>query len=234
MMAGSSNGFKGSLPPIDPGSPHVPCVLLVDISGSMNGLPLEELKEGLRIFGETIKEDEMAVTRADICVFAFNSSVNEVVPFVPAKEFWVPSLNSSGMTAMNQAILCGIEAIKARKREYARHGIPYYRPWLFLLTDGQANDDSYEVQAKTELSNMINNKKLSFFPMGIGNHVDYKMLESYCSGNGHYFKASRENFKNTFLWLSNSLSAISNSSPGESVNLPPTPQEITIITVPSK
>ena len=232
-MSSSSIGFQGSLPPIEPGQPHVPCVLLVDISGSMSGAPLNELKKGLHIFGETIKEDDVAIRRADVCVFAFNSIVNLVIPFMPAKEFYVPNLDTSGVTAMNQAIICGLDALAARRSEYRAHGIPSYKPWLFLLTDGLATDDEYEYEAKRRLNEMFDEKKLYFFPMGIGRSVDYNKLGSYCGERGYYMKASKENFKDAFRWLSSSLSAVSHSTPGEVVNLPNTSNDIQFIQLPS-
>jgi uncharacterized protein YegL len=41
--------------------PRCPCVLLLDVSGSMNGRPLDELNAGLVAFRDELSGDALAV-----------------------------------------------------------------------------------------------------------------------------------------------------------------------------
>ena len=75
------------------GEKHIACVLLVDVSGSMSGDAINELNEGLRVFGEALKSDSKAYGCADVCVISFGSKVEQVVPFCPAAEY-VMCMNS--------------------------------------------------------------------------------------------------------------------------------------------
>lgn len=212
------------------GEKHIACALLVDTSGSMSGRAIEELNEGLRIFGEALKEDSKAYGCADICVISFDTTVRTVVPFCAAMDYTVPRLGANGLTALNEAIITGLDAIEQRKQEYKDIGVDYWRPWIFLLTDGVPTDNEYEEAARQRLQEALQQKKINFFPMGIGDNADIARLRSYTKdGNGMVFKAAKEHFREAFVWLSSSMSVISNSDPSRNnVELPQTPPTITI------
>jgi uncharacterized protein YegL len=157
--------------------------------------------------------------------------VVEVIPFKPAKQYQPPTLSANGLTAMNQAIVAGLDALEARKDMYKNRGIPYYKPWLFLLTDGNPTDDNMESAAKLRLANLITTKKLFFFPMGIGGGVNINKLGSYCAGEGYVLQASKESFKSAFKWISSSISAVSHSTPGELIDLPQMSTDVKLIPI---
>ncbi len=221
------------LPITNQGERHVPAVILVDISGSMGGIPINELNQGLIEFGTALHEDSLALGRAEVCIISFNSSVQTEMSFRPAADYEAPVLSASGLTSMNEAIEAALDAIESRKAEYRAQGVSYYRPWLFLLTDGAPTDNEKEHSARTRLQNAISNKKVVYMPMGIGEHADTGKLQSYYPNDAQtrpVLKASAQNFKEAFVWLSQSLGVVSQSDPNVSdqVQLPPTPSIITV------
>ena len=213
------------------GEKHIACVLLVDTSGSMScENAINELNQGLREFGEALKMDSKAYGCADVCVISFNNTVQEEVPFSPAANFTAPTLSAYGCTALNEAIITGLDAIEMRKQEYKDIGVDYWRPWIFLLTDGLPTDDEYFESARTRIRDALDRKKINFFPMGIGPNADIAYLKQYTKdGSGMVLKANLNNFKEAFVWLSSSMSVISNSdSSMTSTTLEPLPKSITI------
>ena len=220
-------GFDQIIPE-NVGEKHIACVLLVDISGSMGGSSIKELNEALVKFGEVLRNDTRASGCADVSVVAFNQNVNVVVPFCPASEYTAPTLQASGLTAMNEAIITGLDIIEQRKEIYRRIGTPYYRPWMFLMTDGAPTDSEYENDAKQRLQEAISSKKLTFFPMGIGESANIALLKSY-NNDGLVLKADASHFAEAFVWLSSSMAITANSRPGtEKIKMAQTPTEIEI------
>ena len=79
------------------------------------------------------------------------------------------------------------------------------------------------------LKEAIENKKVTFFPMGIGN-ANYKLLCEYNNG-GMVLKADAANFKEAFVWLSSSMAVLSKTSRGDGdskFTMPPMPSGLTI------
>lgn len=228
------------LPVTNPGERHVPAVLLVDTSKSMSGAPIDELNQGLIDFGQGLQEDSLALGRAEVCVISFNSNVQTEMGFRPATNYQAPSLSANGLTSLNEAIEAALDAIESRKAEYIAEGVSWYRPWLFVLTDGAPTDTERENAAKERLRKAINNKKVVYMPMGIG-HADTAKLQEYYpevyvdeeTGKPKakiVLKANTSNFKEAFVWLSSSLTQVSNSDPNtsDSIDLPLTPSIITV------
>lgn len=221
------------LPITNCGERHVACVLLVDTSSSMSGAAIDELNKGLVEFGVALQSDSLAQGRAEICIISFNSSVRTQLGFRPAADYEAPELTAAGLTAMNQAIEEGLDALEARKAEYRANGVTYYRPWLFLLTDGAPTDENLGNAARTRLRNAIKDKKVVYMPMGIGSGADIAKLQSYYPEDATVrpvLKASASNFKEAFTWLSASISEVSHSDPNNATEIqtPPTPSCITI------
>lgn len=214
--------------PENPGEKHIACVVLVDTSGSMNFNPITELNKGLKTLEETLKNDLTASGCADVAVISFDSTVKTVTSFTPAVSFQAPELTAGGLTCMNEAIITGLDILEERKMLYRQLGTPYFRPWMFLMTDGAATDTDYQNAALQRLQEAITDKKVTFWAMGIGDGADIEALKKYTNG-GPVFKASANNFKEAFVWLSSSMSAIGGSIPGQkTVPIAPPPFEVEI------
>lgn len=226
--------MQDPLPIINQGEWHIPVVILVDTSGSMSGEPIAELNRGLIEFCRAIQNDSLAMGRAEVSIISFNSSVRTEMSFRPAVDYEAPTLTAGGLTAMNEAVEAALDAIEARKAEYRAQGVSYYRPWLFLLTDGAPTDDELEGEAKRRLRNAIESKKVKYIPMGIGAFADTQKLRSYYPEDADIakpvLKARADNFKEAFSWLSNSIGVVSHSNPNTTskVQSPPIPNTLTI------
>ena len=115
--------------------PRCACVLLLDTSTSMSGGRIDALNEGLKAFESDLREDPLAQRRVELALVTFGESVQKVHDFVSAASFQAPTLVASGSTPMGEAIALGVQLVKNRKAEYNSNGVPYYRPWIFLITD---------------------------------------------------------------------------------------------------
>lgn len=64
--------------------PRCPCVLLLDVSGSMAGPRIDELNKGLLTYAEELRKDQLASRRVEIAIVTFGGSAQVVNNFNPA------------------------------------------------------------------------------------------------------------------------------------------------------
>jgi uncharacterized protein YegL len=199
--------------------PRCPCLLLLDTSSSMTGSKIEELNNGLRAFEEDISNDELARRRCEIAIITFgNGGVQTIQNFVTADEFHAPHLSPGGNTPMGEAIYRGLDLLRARKQTYKDHSVAYYRPWVFLITDGEPTDDKWQEAA--QLVRLESDKNgLVFFAVGVEGANMQKLMQIAVPKRPPVMLQGVK-FVELFVWLSQSQRNVSASRVGEQVSLP--------------
>ena len=201
--------------------PRCPCVLLLDTSGSMQGEAINALNDGLRTFKQELNHDNLAKKRVEVAIVTFNTDVEVVQDFTTADEFDPPTLSAEGLTQMGGAILQGLDMLEVRKAMYRANGVAYYRPWMFLITDGepQGEADSVVEQATQRIKDDEANKRVAFFAVGVEEANMTRLSQIVVR---HPLKLRGLNFKELFIWLSASMQQVSQSSQlEEQMPLPP-------------
>ncbi|MDM8519774.1 VWA domain-containing protein [Anaerolineales bacterium HSG6] len=190
------------------------CVLVLDVSGSMHGEPLKQLNNGVQAFEQALKEDGLAAMRVEIAVVTFGNGVNVEKDFVSAGHFEAPQLSASGLTPMGEAMNLSLDMIRQRKDTYKQNGVAYYRPWIFLITDGVPTDEWQSAAQRVQQAEA--RKSVAFFCVGVQN-ADMSTLSKITSR--HPVKLKGLHFREMFVWLSQSLTSVSHSQVGEQVPL---------------
>jgi uncharacterized protein YegL len=199
-------------------TPRCPCILVLDTSGSMHGEPIQELNEGIKLFYQAIENDEIARWSVEIGIVTFSydahvhSQINSIEGPVP------PTLQAGGSTSLGQGIELSLGILDERKRIYQQSGISYYQPWMVLMTDGEPTDEwKYASDRVHQLSKQ---KKLSFFGIAVGDAANMEILKMICPPERPPVRLRGLQFNSFFEWLSQSMSMVSCSTTGSSVNLP--------------
>jgi uncharacterized protein YegL len=183
--------------------PRCPCILLLDTSGSMSGEPINALNEGIKIFRDELNRDSLAQKRIDVAIISFDNSVKVVQDFVTVDRFNPPTLTAQGLTSIGAAIQKALDMMTARKSQYRNNGVTYYRPWVFLITDGAPTDDADVVQqAAQRIKDEEARKGVAFFAVGVEN-ADMMCLSNIAVRTP--IKLKGLNFRELFLWLSASM-----------------------------
>ena len=200
--------------------PRCPCVLLLDTSGSMQGAPIDALNQGLLSFKDELTKNSLASRRVEVSIVTFDSNINVVQDFVTADQFTPPILTAQGLTNMGAGIHKSLDLIQERKAQYRSNGVAYYRPWIFMITDGEPQGELDEVveQASQRLQSDESNKRVAFFSVGVEN-ANMTRLSQLAVRTP--LKLNGLNFVEMFVWLSASMSAVSHSKVDEQVALPP-------------
>ena len=194
--------------------PRVPCVLLIDTSTSMNGPKLNELTKGLATYREQLMKDALAAKRVEVAIVTFGGRVQRRTNFVTAPDFEPPHLEAIGGTPMGEAIVEALDMIEERKDAYRENGIAYYRPWIFMITDGEPNDHWKPVVSRVHEGEQ--QKAFCFFAVGVEG-ANMEVLTEISARKPLWLQGLK--FHELFTWLSNSQQAVSRSSPGEEVPL---------------
>lgn len=193
--------------------PRCPCMLVLDTSGSMSGQPIAALNAGIQTFRDELLSDSLAAKRVEVATITFGP-VQLVHDFVTANLYQPMELQTTGDTPMGAAILKALEIVKERKETYRTNGVAFYRPWIFLITDG-APTDSWS-DAASKIREGENSKSFAFFAVGVeGANIETLRKISVREP----LKLQGLKFRELFQWLSNSMKSVSKSTPGDEVPL---------------
>jgi len=194
--------------------PRCPCVLVLDTSGSMSGKPITQLNAGYQALLTELLEDALASKRVELAVVTFGP-VKLVQDFETPDMIAASDLDVTGDTPMGEAIEFAIDLVHQRKDVYRQAGIAYYRPWIFVITDGSPTD-SWKAAARAVKEGEASNA-FSLFAVGVEG-ADIETLKQIAVREPIKLKGLR--FTELFRWLSNSLKSVSRSKTTERVALP--------------
>jgi uncharacterized protein YegL len=196
--------------------PRQPLVLLVDTSGSMSK-DIEDVADGLRALREALVADSVARNRVEIAVVTFGGAVTAHGDFGEAALFEPPALTASGDTPMAEALEQALDLLEAKKLAYRASGLDYYRPLIFLVTDGEPTDLGRWPRAAQRLRDAERARKLVLLSVGTQTASFARLRE--LSPDRAPLCLKEAQWGSMFQWLSRSLQARSRSRLGDEVPL---------------
>ena len=154
----------------------VPCIILVDSSSHMEGLPITNANCALAEFQKVLDSEPYLGKKIDVCVMSYGDTIKTVLDFLPGKDFCAPILSAAGSPILDEGINAALDKLDQRRALYRELGVNYSSPFLFVITDGIARvTHAYSVTTAAEerLSRYIQQKKIHYFPVVVND----------CSGN---------------------------------------------------
>lgn len=196
---------------VDNPEPRCPVILVLDTSDSMKGDPISELNAGLASFKYHVEEDPLASLRVEVGIVTFGGEAEVLQPFKTVDLFTAPKLTAKGNTPLGHALEMGLTLLEERKVQYKSAGIPYYRPWLFLITDGAPTDGMLWYEAALRAHEADSQGKLSLYTIAVRG-ADMKILSQIAPSHRPPFQLKDLRFRELFHWLSASVRMVSTST----------------------
>ena len=208
-------GVTGSIPDVslfDNSSERTPLVLVLDCSGSMDGKPMYQLNEGLKSFTAALRSDPVTATHGRVLMITFggNDSVSVDV-WQDAMDWQPPVLEANGRTPTGAAVTIALEAIEMQKAELRAAGVSYKRPIMLLMSDGEPTDEWEEAARNCRSAELA--KKVTVMTVAIGPNANTSILNAFSSKKAVLLTGLE--FKEMFVWLSQSVRAVSQAASGE-------------------
>ena len=136
------------------------------------------------------------------------SSANDFIPPTP--------LDAYGITPLGAGMRLALNLLQSRKDELRDRGLPYYRPWIVLISDGAPNDPGWEQAADAAVEAERQNRVV-VYPIGVKD-ADMATLARFSTRPPIMLRGLA--FNDLFDWLSASLQTVAHSRPGDKLQLP--------------
>ncbi|MDR1084020.1 MAG: VWA domain-containing protein [Deltaproteobacteria bacterium] len=120
---------------------RLPVYLVLDVSGSMFGEPIEAVKAGVLSMQSALRKDPQALESAYISVLTFSDQVKQVVELTEVAGFTVPELKAGGSTSLGLALKEVTKCANAEVTKTTASEKGDWKPMVFIMTDGTPTDD---------------------------------------------------------------------------------------------
>lgn len=208
---------------------RLPVYLVLDISGSMHGEPIEAVKTGLQTLLSALLQDPQALETAYLSVITFNEQATQVVPLTEVASFKVPQIQAGGTTALGAALQLLVESIEREVVKGSAEQRGDWKPLVFLMTDGAPTDDwqrGKDALAKVKLAMLV--------ACAAGPQAKQDVLKALTESVVVLDTADSSTIGSFFRWVSASVSVssqkidLTKKDVGSLGDLPPPPPEINV------
>lgn len=181
---------------------RLPIFLLIDVSESMAGEPIENVQSGIAVLLDALTSDPYAIETVHISVIAFAGAARVLTPLTYILDFQPPKLPIGSGTNLSSALNLLMDEIRNKVKKNSPESKGDWRPLVFLLTDGAPNDNC---------QNAIMNWKKDFgtksplIAVQMGNNSDSSILRQLTDNVLVFKDTNKASYSAFFKWVSVSI-----------------------------
>jgi uncharacterized protein YegL len=208
----------------------LPVYLILDTSGSMQGEPIEAVRNGLQTLVAALRQDPHALESAFLSVITFSNTAQQVVPLTELGLFQIPTITAAGTTSLGASLNLLVERVSQEVAITSAEVKGDWKPIVFLMTDGESTDDMTSGIAA------IKQAKLgTFIACAAGPNANTKQLAQITDNVVKLDTADSNTIKAFFKWVSASIATTSQKVDLQKKettslsDLPPPPPEVNVV-----
>lgn len=207
---------------------RLPVYLVLDVSGSMSGEPIEALRQGIKALLSDLRNDPQALETAYLSVITFGSTAQQVCPLTELMQFQEPNLDASGATALGEGLTLLEQCIDKEVQKTTEDQKGDWKPLVFLMTDGMPTDSWEDAADRIKQKGQVANIIACAAGPGADSSILKRITEIVVE-----LKTLQPNDLAAYIdWVSKSIKMTSKSiqvTADAPVDLPPPPKQITIV-----
>lgn len=209
---------------------RLPVYILLDTSGSMNGEPIEAVKNGVQVMISSLRQNPQAIETAFLSVITFDSVATQVIPLTDLASFQMVDIRATGTTALGDALLLVADKINNEVAKTTLEQKGDWKPLVFIMTDGIPTDDWQK-----GLQEFKKCKTAFTVACAAGSGADTSILKQITENVVSLDTADSASIGKFFQWVTASIGVTSTKveDSGKEVSglneLPPPPAELNIV-----
>ncbi|MBF0200926.1 MAG: VWA domain-containing protein [Desulfamplus sp.] len=181
---------------------RLPLFLLIDISDSMIGEPIEYLQKGIDSMISKLRQDPHAIETLHISIIAFAGRVKTIVPLMELPGFYAPKLQVGAGTSLGGALEHLMKEIDTKVVQRTEHRKGDWKPLVYLMSDGKPTDI---FQPAVDKWNRHYRNRVNTVAIGLGPHASTGIFSKFADNVLTYNGETEADFTKFIEWMTISV-----------------------------
>lgn len=209
---------------------RLPVYLLIDVSYSMSGEPLQAVQNGIERLASELRKNPYALETAWLSVMTFATDARVDAELTELAMFQSPTLSCRGMTSLGKGLELLGKTINSEVKKSTTDQKGDWKPLVFIMTDGSPTDNW-----KKGLEKFRKQKTGVVVACAAGEDADTGVLKEITANVVKLATTDEDSIGEFFKWVSSSVQVSSTKieSSGKETDdfneLPPPPKGIDLV-----